>query len=73
MNLYKKEKDIFYKESLIFFVDYFMQYKKLEKLYDNKKLIEKRSFLIKNISDFFMLNLNQNSLITSIKNNMLND
>ena len=50
-----------------------MQYKKLKKLYDNRKLIEKRSFLIKNISDFFMLNLNQNSLITSIKNNMLND
>ena len=73
LNLYKKEKDIFYKDSLIFFVDYFMQYKKLKKLYDNKKLIEKRSFLIKNISDFFMLNLNQNSLITSIKNNMLND
>ena len=73
LNLYKKEKDIFYKESLLFFVDYFMQYKKLQKSYDKEKLIEKRSFLVKTISDFFMLNLNQNSLITSIKNNMLND
>ncbi len=50
LNLYKKEKDIYYKESLLFFVDYYLQYKRSKKIYDDKKLIENRSFLVKIIS-----------------------
>ncbi len=73
LNLYKKEKDIYYKESLLFFVDYYLQYKRSKKIYDDKKLIEKRSFLVKIISEFFMLNLNQNTLINSIENQLSND
>tara|TARA_Y100001958_G_C21171203_1_gene502942 strand:+ start:267 stop:1199 length:933 start_codon:yes stop_codon:yes gene_type:complete len=73
INLYKKEKDIYYKESLLFFVDYFLQFKRLKKIYDNKKFIEKRSFLVKSISDFFMLNLNQNTFINSIESQLLDE
>lgn len=73
LNLYKKEKDNYYKESLFFFVDYFLQYKRLKKIYNNKKFIEKRSILVKTINDFFLLNLNQNTLINSIENQLTND
>ena len=73
LNLYKKEKDIYYKESLLFFVDYYFQYKRLKKTHNDKKLIEKRSFLIKTISEFFLLNLSQNTLLNSIENKLSND
>ncbi len=63
LNLYKKEKDIFFKELLIFVTEYYLQKYKLEKKYNNKKFIEKRSNLLNYINEFFLFNLNQNTLI----------
>ena len=63
LNLYKKEKDIFYKELLIFVTEYYLQKYKLEKKYNNKKFIEKRSNLLNYINEFFLFNLNQNTLL----------
>ena len=63
LNLYKKEKDIFFKELLIFVTEYYLQKYKLEKKYNNKKFIEKRSNLLNYINEFFLFNLNQNTLL----------
>ena len=65
--LYKKEKSILYKDLSIFLIEYFIQTRKMTNLIHNEKLINDRSFLIKKINDFFIYNLNQNTLINSIE------
>ena len=40
---------------------------------DNKKLIEKRLMILKNINDFFLYNLNQNTLLSNLEENYFDD
>ena len=54
VSLYKKEKDIFYKDLLIFFSEYYLESLKNEKKLDINKFIENRSFIAKNINNFFI-------------------
>ena len=70
LNLYKKEKDIFFKDLLIFVTEYYLQKYKLEKKYNNKKFIEKRSNLLNYINEFFLFNLNQNTLLNFIESGL---
>ena len=39
----------------------------------NKKITQNRSFLVKNINDFFLYSLSQNTLITSLENRLLDE
>ena len=65
-------KDFFYKDILLFFTDYYMQFsKRLSK--DDKKIIENRTFIVKSINDFFLYNLSQNTLLNSIENKLSNE
>ncbi len=67
LNLYKKEKDIFYRDLLLFYSDYYLIINKSRNTSNKKKFIENRSFIVKNINDFFLYNLNQNTLLNSLK------
>ena len=67
LNLYKKEKDIFYRDLLLFFADYYLIINKSGKTSNKKKFIENRSFVVKNINDFFLYNLSQNTLLNSLE------
>ena len=73
LRIYKKEKDIFYKEMLLFFVEYNFQKLKSQGMLNNKKLIEKRLMILQNINDFFLYNLNQNTLLSNLKENYFDD
>ena len=73
LRIYKKEKDIFYKELLLFFVEYNFQKLKSQGILDNKKLIEKRLMILQNINDFFLYNLNQNTLLSNLEENYFDD
>ena len=73
LRIYKKEKDIFYKEMLLFFVEYNFQKLKSQEMLNNKKLIEKRLMILKNINDFFLYNLNQNTLLSNLEENYFDD
>ena len=73
LRIYKKEKDIFYKEMLLFFVEYNFQKLKSQGILDNKKLIEKRLMILQNINDFFLYNLNQNTLLSNLEENYFDD
>ena len=73
LRIYKKEKDIFYKEMLLFFVEYNFQKLKSQGMLDNKKLIEKRLMILQNINDFFLYNLNQNTLLSNLEENYFDD
>ena len=73
LRIYKKEKDIFYKEMLLFFVEYNFQKLKSQGIIDNKKHIEKRLMILQNINDFFLYNLNQNTLLSKLEENYFDD
>ena len=73
LKIYKKEKNIFYKEMLLFFVEYNFQKLKSQRMLNNKKLIEKRLMILKNINDFFLYNLNQNTLLSTLEENYFDD
>ena len=70
LNFYKKEKNIFYKDFLFFFNEYYLFEKNSKKLLSNQKLIEYRFFLNEKINDFFSYNLNQSTLLTQIQNEL---
>ncbi len=71
LNLYKKEKDIFYKDIMLYFSEYYLQVLKKKKKYNYNFIIKNRHFILKNINDFFLFNLSQNTLLNSIENKFL--
>ena len=71
LNCYKKEKNIFYKEVLFFLTEHYLQFK--TKNLPIHKVIDKRSFICKEINDFFIYNLNQGALLNSIENKYINE
>ena len=73
LRIYKKEKNIFYKEMLLFFVEYNFQKLKLKGILNNKKFIEKKLMILQNINDFFLYNLNQNTLLSNLEENYFDD
>jgi hypothetical protein len=73
LRIYKKEKNIFYKDMLLFFVEYNFQKLKSQGMFNNKKLIEKKLMILKNINDFFLYNLNQNTLLSNLEENYFDD
>ena len=58
---------------LLFFVEYNFQKLKSQGMLDNKKLIEKRLMILQNINDFFLYNLNQNTLLSNLEENYFDD
>lgn len=68
MTVFKKEKDFLYRDLLIFLTEYYFQKNKASINLNNNKFMEKKLSIFKNINDFFVHNLNQNTLIHSIQN-----
>ena len=73
LNLFKKEKDSHYRDLLLFLTEYYFNSIKSKKMADYHDLIEKRSYIIKNINDFFLYNMNQKTLINCIESKLLNE
>ena len=70
---HKKEKNIFYLELIRFYVDYYLDIQKNKKYFTLEKFVEKRSFLFKNIYNYFYYNLNQNTLLNNINHQFKNE
>ena len=70
LKLYKKEKNLFFKDLILFLFDYYFQIDRSKRIFSNDKLIEKRTLIVKNINNFFLYNLSQSALLNSIKNNI---
>ncbi len=73
LNLYKKKKDYIYISLAFFIVDHYFK-----KLCDNKtlnkeKVFYKRNYIFENLNNFQVYNLNQNSLINVISNEINNE
>ena len=70
---HKKEKNIFYLELIRFYVDYYLDIQKNKKYFTLEKFVEIRSFLFKNIYNYFYYNLNQNTLFNNINHQFKNE
>ncbi len=68
LDLYKINKIPLFKDLLLFYSEYYLKLEKDKKNLSNTKFIEYRSFLINNINDFFLYNLNTGTLLRSIEN-----
>ena len=73
IDCYKKEKDQIYRDLLIYYSEYYLKISFNKNYYNLHKFVENRSFLIKNINDFFLLNLNQKNLISLLENKFINE
>ena len=73
LDLYKKSKNLFFKDLLLFYSEYYLNIKKENKYLNKMKFIEDRDFLLNKINDFFVYNLNQSTLIRSIENRFSNE
>lgn len=69
LNLFRKEKDFIYKDLLLFLIEYYSQINILRNPLNKQKFIENRIFIVQNINNFFLYNLNQSTLLNSIENN----
>ena len=73
LDLYQKEKDITYKDFLIFNIDDYLYKTKKDNLHNNEKIFDLRSSLIRDINDFFFYNINKQSFLNSIENKIGNE
>ena len=73
LKFYRVEKNLFYKDLLFFFIEYSLQKKKIEKIIDNKKIIENFILFFEKINLFFLYNLNQNTLLSFFEESFLNE
>ena len=68
LDLYKKSKNLFFKDLLLFYSEYYLKIEKDNKNLTKIKFLDDRNFLLNNINDFFLYNLNQGTLLRSIEN-----
>ena len=73
VTLYKKEKIQDYIDLLAFYTDYYFNTLRLKKIYEDDVIYKNRSYILKSINDFYLYNLNQNTLINNLKNNILHE
>lgn len=67
LSFYKKDKNILYKDFLLFLVDFYIQKNTFRKDQNPQLLIDKRSLIMKNINNFFVHNLSSNTFLNSIE------
>ena len=73
LNLYKKKKDIVYMSIVFFMVDYYFKTLSENKCLNREKIFFKRNFVFKNLNNYLTYNINQNSLINVISNEINNE
>ena len=71
INLFKKEKENIYRDLIIYFTEYYFKKISLQKTYDIENILKKRSLVLSNINDFFLYNLNQNTLLNSLESKLI--
>jgi len=67
LSFYKKDKNILYKDFLLFLVDFYIQKNTFRNDQNPQLLIDKRSLIMKNINNFFVHNLSSNTFLNSIE------
>ena len=68
LNLYKKEKNPIFIDTILFLTDDYFNKLKSNNNFVSDKILESKSFIFESINKFFLYNLNQNALLNHIKN-----
>ncbi len=66
LNLYKKDKDILFINLILFMADYYLRYLKDQNPFESNKIFEIKNFIFKNLNNFTLYNMSQNSLISAV-------
>lgn len=66
LNLYSKNKENIYVNLILHLTDLHFEKFKLNKIFQIDKVIENKNFVIKNLNNFFLYNINQKTLINAI-------
>ncbi len=70
LNLYKKSKDVLIIDIVFFLADFYFKNLNNIKNMNSDKIYELKNFIMNNLDQYFMFNLNQNSLINAINNKL---
>ena len=73
LNLYKKNKDIIFIDMVLFLTNNYFNNFNNKNLIKNEKMVEYKRFVFENINKFFLYNINQNALLSSISNKINNE
>ena len=73
IDIFKKEKDDYFKNLIFFYVEFYFFLKNTQKKKYSHHELENKAFIFKNLNDFFLYNLNQDNLINSIESRILNE
>ena len=66
LDLYKKKKDILIINLLFYLADQYLKYIKGKNSLENDKIFEIKNYILNNLNNFILYNINQNSLIQDI-------
>ena len=70
LNLYKKNKDILYINLTFHIADYYLRHCKENNLFKDERIFEIKNYIFKNLNNFMLYNVNQNSLINDVNNKL---
>ena len=73
LNLYKKNKYIIFIDIILFLSNSYFNSLRNSSSLSNDKIIEYKSFVFENINNFFLYNLNQNTLLNNISRKINNE
>lgn len=73
LNLYKKNKDIIFIDIILFLSNSYFNSLRNNSSLSSDKIIEYKSFVFENINNFFLYNLNQNTLLNNISRKINNE
>ena len=73
LNLYKKNKDIIFINIAFFIVNYYFRNISTKTSLNADKIYDLKNFIFKNLNDFLIYNINQNTIITAVHNKLNHD
>jgi len=73
LNLYKKNKDIIFINIAFFIVNYYFRNISTKTSLNADKIYDLKNFIFKNLNNFLIYNINQNTIITAVHNKLNHD
>ena len=73
LDLYKKKRDVLIMNLLFYLTDQYLKYVKDKNLLKSDKIFEMKNYIFDNLNNFFLYNINQNSLINAINKKLIHE
>ena len=70
LDVYKKKKDILVINLIFYLAEEYFRYLRDNKLLNNDKIFEIKNYILQNLNNFLLYNINQNSLIKAVNDKL---